>query len=92
LFSILHPSTPSFLFPSAFPTIIFVRISRFYHISSKSHSSRSSCFIHPSNEEHVSCFHDGLLHGLIFESEVVNMFLRNVSWLSTDYTALCPRR
>jgi hypothetical protein len=37
--------------------------------------------------------HAGFLLGLLFKQEDRgNMFLRNVSWLSPDYTVLCPRR
>jgi hypothetical protein len=32
----------------------------------------------------------GFLLGLFFDSD--DMFIRNVSWISKDYTALCPRR
>jgi hypothetical protein len=40
----------------------------------------------------VPCFHAGMLLGF-FDSEGGGyMFLRNVGWLSTDYTALYPRR
>jgi hypothetical protein len=35
----------------------------------------------------------GFLLGLFFDPDVGgDMFLRNVGWLPTDYTALCPRR
>jgi hypothetical protein len=41
----------------------------------------------------ATCFHAIFLFGLFFYPEDgVDIFLRNVSWLSTDYTALCPRR
>jgi hypothetical protein len=37
--------------------------------------------------------HIGLLLGLFFDPENRgDMFFRNFSWLSTDYTALYPRR
>jgi hypothetical protein len=36
--------------------------------------------------------HAGFLHGVFCDPEYgSDMFLRNVGWLSTDYTALCPR-
>jgi hypothetical protein len=39
------------------------------------------------------CFHAAFLLCLYFDLENGgDMFLRNVSWLSTDYTALYPRR
>jgi hypothetical protein len=38
-------------------------------------------------------FHTGLLLGLFFDPEDGgDIFLRNVVWLSTDYTTLYPRR
>jgi hypothetical protein len=38
-------------------------------------------------------FHAGFLLSLFFDREYgADMFLRNVSWHSTDYTALYPRR
>jgi hypothetical protein len=41
----------------------------------------------------VNCFHYHFSLGLLFNPEVGgNMFLRNFGWLSTDYTALYPRR
>jgi hypothetical protein len=41
----------------------------------------------------VTCFHAGFLLGLIFDPhDGRGMFLRNVGWLPTDYTALYPRR
>jgi hypothetical protein len=36
-------------------------------------------------------FHTGILIGLFEPEEGDSMFLRNVEWLSTDYTALYPR-
>jgi hypothetical protein len=42
----------------------------------------------------TACYllHDGFLLGLFFEPEGGgDMLLQNVSWLSTDYTALHPR-
>jgi hypothetical protein len=39
----------------------------------------------------ATCFHAGFLIGLHFDPEDGgDMFLRNVGWLSTDYTALYP--
>jgi hypothetical protein len=41
----------------------------------------------------VTCFHSGVLLGLFFDTEVGgDMFLRNVLYLSTDYTDLYSRR
>jgi hypothetical protein len=41
----------------------------------------------------ATLFHAGFSLGLFFDSEDgSDMFLRNVSWISTDYTALYPRR
>jgi hypothetical protein len=41
----------------------------------------------------TTSYHAGFLLGLIFETEDRgDIFLRNVGWLSTDYTALYPRR
>jgi hypothetical protein len=41
----------------------------------------------------ATCFQAGFLLGLFFDPEDGDdMFLRNVSWPSTDYTALYPRR
>jgi hypothetical protein len=40
-----------------------------------------------------TCFHDRFLLGLFFDPEDEgHMFLRNVGWLSTDYTMLYSRR
>jgi hypothetical protein len=40
----------------------------------------------------ATCFHDSLLLGLFLDPEEEgDMFLRNVDWLSADYTALYPR-
>jgi hypothetical protein len=40
----------------------------------------------------ATCFHSGFLLGLFFDPEHEgDMFLRNVGWLSTDYTVLYPR-
>jgi hypothetical protein len=36
-------------------------------------------------------FHPGILRGLFDHKDEGNMFLRNVGWLSVDYTALYPR-
>jgi hypothetical protein len=39
------------------------------------------------------CFYAGFLLGLFFDPEDGgDMFLRNVGWLSADYTALCRKR
>jgi hypothetical protein len=41
----------------------------------------------------ATCFHAGFLLSLLFEPEDHgDMFLRNVGWLSAEYTALCSRR
>jgi hypothetical protein len=41
----------------------------------------------------TTCFHVGVLVGLFFDPKYGgDMFLQNVGWLSTDYTALYPRR
>jgi hypothetical protein len=41
----------------------------------------------------ATCFHTGFLLGLFFYPEDGgDMFLRNVGWLSTDYTTLNPRK
>jgi hypothetical protein len=41
----------------------------------------------------ATCFDSGFLLCLFFYPEDGgDMFLRNVGWLSTDYTALYPRR
>jgi hypothetical protein len=41
----------------------------------------------------ATCLHAGFLLGLFFHPEDEgDMFIRNVGWLSTDYTALCQRR
>jgi hypothetical protein len=40
----------------------------------------------------AACFHAGILPGLFDPENWGDMFLRNVGYLSTDYTALCPRR
>jgi hypothetical protein len=41
----------------------------------------------------ATCFHAGPLLGLFFDPEDGDdMFLRNVCWISTDYTASYPRR
>jgi hypothetical protein len=40
-----------------------------------------------------SCFHAGFLLGLFFDSDDEgDMFLRNISIPSTDYTALYPQK
>jgi hypothetical protein len=39
-----------------------------------------------------TCFHALFLLRLFFDPEGGDMFLRNVCWPSTDYTALYPRR
>jgi hypothetical protein len=39
------------------------------------------------------CFHDDFFFGILFDTEDGgDMFLRNVGSLSTDFTALYPRR
>jgi hypothetical protein len=41
----------------------------------------------------ATCFHAGFLLGLLFDTETGGgMFLRNVGWHSTDYTALYRHR
>jgi hypothetical protein len=41
----------------------------------------------------ATCFHAGFFFGLFFDLEdEADMFLRNVGWLSADYTTLYPRR
>jgi hypothetical protein len=41
----------------------------------------------------ATCFEAGFSLGLFFDSEeVIDMFFRNMCWLSTDYKALYPRR
>jgi hypothetical protein len=40
----------------------------------------------------ATCFHAGFLLGLFDPEDGGDMFLRNVGRLSTDYTALSPRR
>jgi hypothetical protein len=41
----------------------------------------------------ATCFHAGIFLGLFFDPEDGgDMFLRNVGLLSTDYTALYPRK
>jgi hypothetical protein len=39
-----------------------------------------------------TCFHAGILLDLFDPEDRDDMFLRNVGWLSTDYTSLYPRR
>jgi hypothetical protein len=47
----------------------------------------------PMLKQVASSFHAGFLLGLFLDPEDGgDMFLRNVGWLSSDYTALCPRR
>lgn len=52
--------------------------------------------VHRMLRPHTStCYllHAGFLLGLFFDTENGDeIFLRNVGWLLTDYTALCPRR
>jgi hypothetical protein len=41
----------------------------------------------------ATCFHAGFFHGLFFDPEDGgDIFLLNVGWLATDYTASYPRR
>jgi hypothetical protein len=40
----------------------------------------------------ATCFHAGILLGLFDPEDGGDMFLRNFRWLSTDYTALFPRK
>jgi hypothetical protein len=40
----------------------------------------------------VTCFHAGVLLGLFDPEAGGDMFLQNVGWLSTDYTALHNHR
>jgi hypothetical protein len=41
----------------------------------------------------ATCFHTGFLLDLFFDlEEGDDIFIRNVGWLSADYTALCARR
>jgi hypothetical protein len=40
----------------------------------------------------ATCFHAGILRGLIGPEDGSDMFIRNVGCLSTDYTALYPTR
>jgi hypothetical protein len=42
--------------------------------------------------ELVTCFHAGFLLGLFDTEDGGDTFLRNIGWLSTDYTALYPRK
>jgi hypothetical protein len=49
----------------------------------------------PSKKKSSSCYllHAGLFLGLFFDLEDGgDIFVQNTGWLSTDYTALCPRR
>jgi hypothetical protein len=46
-----------------------------------------------ARNELTDCFHAGFLLGLLFDREDgCDIFLRNVGWLSTDYTTSYPRR
>jgi hypothetical protein len=40
----------------------------------------------------ATCIHAGFLLGLFLDPKNGDIFLRNVGWLSTDYTVLYPRR
>jgi hypothetical protein len=43
--------------------------------------------------EFATCFHAGFMLGLFFDPEDgSDMFVGSVHWLSTEYTALHPRR
>jgi hypothetical protein len=55
----------------------------------------SECSTRKQNFSQLVCYllHAGFLLGLFFDREDEgDMFHRNVGWLSTDYTALYPRR
>jgi hypothetical protein len=40
----------------------------------------------------VACLHAGISLGLFNPKHGSNIFLQKVSWLSTDYMALCPEK
>jgi hypothetical protein len=46
----------------------------------------------PSATRLATCFRPGILLGLFDPEDGADIFLRNVGLLSTDYTALYPRR
>jgi hypothetical protein len=56
--------------------------------------TESSIFwdITPCSPFKVDLLYTVLLFGLFFDTEDGDMFLRNVGWISTNYTALYPRR
>jgi hypothetical protein len=73
-------------------TAVVVKTSNFWVITQCRSLKVNRCF---GGTCRSPCYqlHAGFLLGLYINSEDVgNMFLRNVGWLSTDRTALYPRR
>jgi hypothetical protein len=79
-------------------TVVVIKSSVFWDITSCSTLKvswrfRGTCHLHLQGQRLSHCFHSGISRSLFLDPEHGGVvFLWNVNWLSTDYTALYPRR